>query len=167
MIKIQRWMAAAIVLAAGSASAGTFVPELGIGKATGKDVALSGVTSRETWSDTAAFGYETDMGLGVRIIAIADGDPVRGMWYGERSFDNFVGVQGTGALPLGEKFKLPGGLGVGRTKLDGGPAQTITDGLVSAGVRWQPRQHFAMELRVQHLTASSVTSTTLQFQVPF
>ena len=164
--------AAAIVLAAGSASAATFVPELGIGKASGKDIDRSGETTRDTWTYTAAFGVVSDMGLGARVIAIADADPYRGFLLNGRSFDNFVGLQGTGALPLGEKFKLTGGLGVGRTKLDGGAAagatsKSITDGLVSVGVQWQPVAHYAMELRVQHLTTSSVTSTSLQFQVPF
>ena len=176
MFKQLRFMkaaaAAAIVLSTGSAFAGSFVPELGIGKASGKDVSLSGETSRDTWTYTGAFGYVSDIGLGVRVVAIADGDPFRGFFATDRSFDNFVGVQGTGALPLGEKFRLTGGLGLGRTKLDTGntstvSSQTVTDGLLSVGLQWQPAQHFAMELRVQHLTTSSVTSTTLQVQVPF
>ncbi len=176
MIKSLRLMkaaaAAVIVLSAGNAFAGTFVPELGIGKASGKDVSLSGETSRDTWAYTAAFGYVSDIGLGARVIAIADGDPFRGFFANDRSFDNFVGVQGTGQLPLGDKFRLTGGLGIGRTKLDTGntsttSSQTITDGLVSVGLQWQPAPHFAMELRVQHLTTSSVTATSLQFQVPF
>jgi hypothetical protein len=173
MYKFMKAAAAAAVLAsAGNTFAATFVPELGIGKASGKDVNLSGETSRDTWVYTAAFGVVSDIGLGARIITIADGDPFRGFFATDRSFDNFVGVQGTGALPLGEKLKLTGGLGIGRTKLDTGntstvSSQTITDGLLSVGLQWQPAQHFAMELRVQHLTTSSVTSTTLQFQVPF
>jgi hypothetical protein len=162
----------AIALAAGSAFAGEFVPEIGIGKANGKDVDLSGETTRDTWTYTAAMGYVWDTGLGVRVITIADGDFARGLFSTDRSFDNFVGVQATGAVPIADKFNLTGGLGIGRTKIDNGQgnatsSQSITDGLVSVGLQWHPNTHYAMELRVQHLTTSSVTSTSLQVQVPF
>jgi hypothetical protein len=169
---VRSAVAAAAFLIAGSAFAGEFVPEIGIGKANGKDVDLSGQTSRDTWAYTLAMGYVSDLGLGVRIITIADGDPVRGFFSTDRTFDNFVGVQATGAVPIAEKFKLTAGVGVGRTKLDDGTtnpstSQTITDGLLSVGLQWHPYAHYAMELRVQHLTSSSVTSTSLQVQVPF
>jgi Outer membrane protein beta-barrel domain len=169
---VRSAVAATAFLIAGSAFAGEFVPEIGIGKANGKDIDLSGETNRDTWTYTAAMGYVWDTGLGVRVITIADGDFARGLFSTDRSFDNFVGVQATGAMPIAEKFNLTGGLGIGRTKIDNGQgnatsSQSITDGLLSVGLQWHPSTHYAMELRVQHLTTSSVTSTSLQFQVPF
>ena len=66
-------VATAAFLIAGSAFAGEFVPEIGIGKASGKDIDLSGESSRDTWTYTAAMGYVWDTGLGVRVITIANG----------------------------------------------------------------------------------------------
>ena len=162
--------AAALFITATSFAEGTFTPELGLGYGSGKEVGIPG--DRQTFTYNLAFGYTADNGFGGRIIAIADGDFVRGWLTEHRSFDNFVGVQGTYSMPLRDRFNLVGGLGLGRTKLDdgdGGSAEskTITDGIVSAGLQWRPNTHYAMELRVSHLTSSNTTSTSLQFQVPF
>ena len=168
---VRSAVAAAAFLIAGSAFAeGTFTPELGIGYGSGKQIGIPG--DRQTWTLNAGFGYEMDNGFGGRIVAIADGDIVRGFLAVDRSFDNFVGVQGTYALPLRDKLKLTAGLGIGRTKLDdgqgGGPdSKSITDGLLSAGLQYRFSKYYAMELRVSHLTSSGVTSTTLQAQIPF
>ena len=40
-------------------------------------------------------------------------------------------------------------------------------GLLSLGLQYKFSRHYAMELRVSHLTSSDVTSTTLQAQFPF
>ena len=162
--------AAALFVAAGAFAEGTFTPEIGIGHGSGKQIGIPG--DRTTWTYNVGFGYTADSGFGGRIVSIADGDIVRGWLAEERSFDNFVGVEATYALPLRDRLKLTGGLGVGRTKLDDGNGGTadsrnITDGLLSLGVQYRFHMHYAMEVRVSHLTSSGVTSTTLQAQVPF
>ena len=162
--------AAALCVAGGAFAQGTFTPEFGVGYGSGKQIGIPG--DRQTWTYNLGLGYEMDNGFGGRVVAIADGDIVRGFLDVERSFDNFVGVQATYALPLRDKLKLTGGLGIGRTKLDdgngGGPdSRSITDGIVSAGLQYRFSKYYAMELRVSHLTSSGVTSTTLQAQIPF
>ena len=164
-------IATAALFTAGSAFAeGTVTPEFGIGSGSGKQIGIAG--DRQTFTYNLGLGYEMENGLGGRIVAIADGDLVRGILAVERSFDNFVGVQATYALPLRDKLKVTGGLGIGRTKLDdgngGGPtSRSITDGILSAGLQYRFAKHYAMELRVSHLTSSGVTSTALQAQFPF
>ncbi|HEY8972998.1 MAG TPA: hypothetical protein VIN75_02195 [Burkholderiaceae bacterium] len=163
--------AAALVVSATASAEGTFAPELGIGWGGGKEVGIQG--DRQSMFGTAAFGYTADNGLGGRLILIADMNIVRGAFFTqERSFDNFIGVQGTMAVPLAERLKFVGGLGIGRTHLDDGSggasdSAIITDGLVSAGLRYRFANHYAMEALVSHLTTSDLTTATLQFQVPF
>jgi hypothetical protein len=171
MTRTSRLAAAAALLIAGSAFAeGTFVPEVGLSYIKGKQVESgTGTTgNRNSWALGAAFGYEFDNGLGVRALAFGDMQPFRGVGATRRTFDNFVGVQATGSLPLASQLNLKGGLGVGRTNLDQGPnSDTRTDAILSIGLQWRIAKHYAMELRVDHLTASATTSAGLQFQVPF
>lgn len=163
--------AAAALLTAGSAFAqGTFTPEIGLGQDTGKHV-LQG-NGRGHAHDPAfnvAFGYELDNGIGARVMAIGDFDVAKDLLPTQRSFDNFVGVEATGKVALADRFNLRGGLGVGRSKLDGDKAgrQLVSDGVVSVGLQWRPVDHYAMEVRVDHLTTSGTTMFGLQFQVPF
>ena len=165
-------VAAAALCIAGSAFAeGTFTPDLGVGYGSGKQIGIPG--DRQTYTLNFAFGYADDSGFGARAVVITDGNLVRGFLATDRSFDNFIGAEATWSVPLQERVKLTGGLGIGRSKLDDGdgnssPASTtITDGLLSLGLQYKFTRHYAMELRVSHLTSSGVTSTTLQAQIPF
>ena len=162
--------AASLLIAGGALAEGTFTPEIGIGYGSGKQIGIPG--DRQTFTYNVGFGYTDVSGFGARAVVIADGDLVRGVFTDTRSFDNFVGAEATYSLPLQDRLKLTGGLGVGRTKLDdgnGGVANSgsITDGLLSLGLQFKVHAHYAMELRVSHLTSSNVTSTTLQAQFPF
>ena len=161
---------AALFVSATAFAEGTFTPEIGIGHGSGKQIGVPG--DRSTWTWNVGFGYTADNGFGARVVTIADGDIVRGFLVDERTFDNFVGAEATYALPLRDRLKLTGGLGVGRTKLDDGnggtaDSKTLTDGLLSLGLQYRFGTHYAMELRASHLTSSGVTSTTLQAQIPF
>ena len=163
-------VAAALFATTGAFAEGTFTPELGIGYGGGKEVGVAG--DRQSMFATAAFGYTAENGVGGRLIAIADVNIVRGVFFTQRSFDNFVGLQGTMAVPLADKLKLVGGLGLGRTHLDDGDggasdSASITDGILTAGLQYRFAHHYAMEVQVSHLTASNLTTATLQFQVPF
>ncbi len=162
--------AAALFIASTAFAEGTFTPEIGVGHGSGKQIGIPG--DRTTWTWNVGFGYTDDSGFGARAVVIADGDLVRGIFIDNRSFDNFVGAEATYSLPLQERLHLTGGLGIGRTKLDDGAGGTansgsITDGLLSLGLQYKFSKHYAMELRVSHLTSSDVTSTTLQAQFPF
>lgn len=161
---------AALFVTATACAEGTFTPEIGVGYGSGKQIGVPG--DRTTWTWNVGFGYTADNGFGGRVVTIADGDIVRGFLETRRSFDNFVGAEATYSLPLQDRLKLTGGLGVGRTKLDDGnggtsDSTTITDGLLSLGLQYRFHTHYAMEARVSHLTSSGVTSTTLQAQFPF
>ncbi len=160
---------AALLVAGGARADGTYVAELGVGPLTGKEVHKGG-NSGHSGEWNAAFGYELSNGLGVRAMAIGDFNVARGFLSTDRSFDNFVGVEATGSVELAPKLNLKGGLGIGRSNLDEGPygAHKITsDGVLSVGLQYRFATHYAMELRVDHLTSSDVTSVGLQFQVPF
>ncbi len=171
--------ALAALVIAGSASAqqaeGTFVPEFGMGYLHGATVERSNFDpgGDASYSFNAAFGWEHPSGLGVRALFLFDGNPVRGLWEdpsGIKAFDRFYGLQATGTLPVGEKFSLKAGAGIGRTRLNVSPdtsGSDLTDGVLSLGMQWRIARHYAMELRVDHLTKSQVTSTNLQFQFPF
>ena len=165
-------VAAATLATAGSAFAdGTFTPELGFAHTTGKHVLSGdGHGHSDSLAVTGAFGYELDNGFGARLMAIGDFDFAHAFGATEQSFDNFVGVQATGKFALAHTLNLRGGVGVGRTRLaDNSPErhEMVTDGVLSLGLQWRPADHFAMELRVDHLTASDTTTVGLQFQVPF
>src|SRR5947207_9266649 len=108
--------AAALFATTGAFAEGTFTPEIGIGHGSGKQIGVPG--DRTTWTWNLGFGYTGENGFGGRIVTIADGDIVRGFLVDERTFDNFVGAEATYALPLRDRLKLTGGLGVGRTQLD-------------------------------------------------
>ena len=146
------------------------MPEVGISYIKGKEVELGTGTNgnHDSWALGAAFGYQWDNGLGVRALAFGDMQPFRDWGSTRSTFDNFIGVQATGSLPLGSQLNLKGGVGVGRTNIDEGPNdQTRTDGIFSIGLQWRIAKHYAMELHVDRLTSSATTSAGLQFQVPF
>jgi hypothetical protein len=86
--------------------------------------------------------------------------------FAEGTFTPEIGI-GHGS---GKQIGVPGD----RTtwKLDDGnggtaDSKTLTDGLLSLGLQYRIHTHYAMEVRVSHLTSSGVTSTTLQAQFPF
>lgn len=175
--------ALAALVIAGTASAqsepsprGTFTAEAGISYLTGKTLAFRDVesTDRDSRGLNLAFGWEHPSGFGVRALFIGDLQ-FRSVPFvrPEKSFDNFLGVEATGSLPLASTVNLKGGLGIGRSRLDDGTdggagnASHDTDGVLSAGLQWRPWSHFALELHVDHLTRSGITSTSLMAQVPF
>ena len=170
--------AAAALLIAGSASAqsqGTITPEIGISYLGGHTVERNTYRTNGDHSIglNAALGWEHSSGFGVRALVLFDLQPARGIFEEAtdvKSFDQFYGIQATGSLPLGDHFNLKAGAGVGRTRMDVSQdvgRSNITDGALSLGLQWRVGSHYAMELRVDHLTRSDVTSTGLQFQWPF
>lgn len=171
-------VAAAAFFIAGSAfaqSQGTITPEVGITSLSGKNIERS--TYRpggdRSLGLNGAIGWEHPSGFGVRFMFLGDLQPARGIFEDAtdlKSFDQFYGIQATGSVPLGAYFNLKAGAGVGRTRMDVSPdisRSNITDGALSLGLQWRAATHYAMELRVDHLTRSGVTSTGLQFQWPF
>ena len=174
MLKTSRLVRAITVAAlfiAGSAFAqGTFTAELGVGQDTGKHVIQgNGRGNAHDPAFMAAFGYEMDNGLGARVMAIGDFDVAKTFVPEQRSFDNFIGVQVTDKIKLADAFNLRGGVGIGRSNLLGDAVgnQLVTDGVLSLGLQWHPVPHYAMEVRVDHLTTTGTTAFGLQFQVPF
>ncbi len=163
-------IASGALFIAGNACAETgYVAELGVGHLSGKEVHKGGNTDSSIELN-AAFGVEFDDGLGARVVALGDAKPFRGLWSTDRSFDNFIGVEATGSYEIAPKLNLKGGLGIGRSNLDEGvddAHKLIADGLVSVGLQYRFARHYAMELRVDHLTSSGVTSAGVQFQIPF
>ena len=161
-------VACAAFLVAGSAFAdGTFTPEIGIGQTSGKNVRDLDGRSRDP-AFIAAFGYEADSGFGARVMAIGDWNIQTAFGPNDyRTFDNFIGAQATGKFALGNQFALRGGLGLGRSMLSGDGHELKTDGIVSVGLQWRPANHYAMEVRYDHLTSTGTNVIGLQFQVPF
>ena len=162
--------AASLFISGGAFADGTYTAELGIGQDTGKHVIQgNGRGNAHDPAFTAAFGYEMDNGLGGRVMAIGDFDVAKTFVPEQRSFDNFVGVQVTDKIKLADAFNLRGGVGIGRSNLLGDAAgnQLVTDGVLSLGLQWHPVPHYAMEVRVDHLTTTGTTTFGLQFQVPF
>ena len=162
--------AAAFIFAGNAFAEGAYTAELGIGQDTGKHVIQGdGRGNAHDPAFTAAFGYEMDSGLGGRVMAIGDFDVAKTFVPDQRSFDNFIGVQVTDKIKLANAFNLRGGIGIGRSNLEGDAAghQLVTDGVLSLGLQWHPVPHYAMEVRVDHLTTTGTTVFGLQFQVPF
>jgi Outer membrane protein beta-barrel domain len=178
LVRLAAAMAALVVAGAASAQTepsprGTFTGEVGLSYLTGKTLAYRDIdpSDRDSRGLNLAVGWEHPSGFGVRALFIGDLQ-FRSIPFvtPEKSFDNFIGVQATGSLPLAESFKLKGGLGLGRSRLDdgtGGDGSHETDGVISAGLQWRPASHFALELRVDHLTKTGITATSLMAQVPF
>ena len=177
MIKTSRLarvaVAAAALFATASAFAeGTFTPELGIGQVSGGLVSHADSGRNKAPSVNAAFGYRWDSGIGVRALWIGGFNLAKDFLPDDsaRTFDEFYGVQGTGTMQLAPKLNLNGGLGLGRTSLNKGTpgdhAQT-TDGVVSAGLQYQPFSHFALELRADYLTRTHERNVVLMVEWPF
>ncbi len=161
--------AVAVLLAGNAFAEGTFLPEVGIGYGQGKHID----GTQNTLMFTGAFGYHLDNGIGARVLWMGDFDPFRGLGTGERSFDQFTGVQAVAYLPLAPKLNFMGGLGIGQTSLNVGVANTsngvehVTDGVVSAGLQWTFVRHYAMEVHVDYLTKTGTSNIVLLAQVPF
>src|SRR5450432_841205 len=96
----RRIAAAALLMTAGSAFAGTFMWEAGLGYGQGKHIDVTYGGNHNSLLFDAAFGYRFDNGFGARAVGLGDGDPYRGLYSTDRSFDHFLGVQATGYLPL-------------------------------------------------------------------
>lgn len=166
-------VAAACLLATASAFAeGTFTPELGWGRVSGGQVYHVGDLARNTDSLEAAFGYRWDNGLGARAMFLGALDPLKDLFTKDspRSFNDFYGVQATGLLPLAGRLNLSGGLGLGRTSMNRGQPgdhAESTEGVVSAGLQYQPFTHFALELHFDYLTKTHERNLALMAQVPF
>ena len=156
---ITRVAAAAAITCAttGALAEGTFTPELGWGRISGGGVYHDGDARREAPSIDAAFGYRWDNGLGARAMWIGAFNIARDIFPNDtvRTFDEFYGVQATGLVPLASHLNLNGGLGLGSTSLNKGtPGDHVqtAEGVVSAGLQYQPFTHFALELHFDYLT---------------
>jgi hypothetical protein len=159
--------AAALFVTTGAFAEGTFTPELGWGQIAGGRVVRVGDT-HDSPSIDAAFGYRWDNGFGVRAIWMGAFDILKDA--NPPTFNDFYGVQATGQFPLVTKLDLTTGLGIGRTGLNGGipgNRQDTTDGIVSAGLQYQPFTHFAVELHFDYLTHTHERNLVLMWQVPF
>jgi hypothetical protein len=172
--RLTRVAAAAVTLfvATGAFAEGRFTPELGWGRLSGGHIYHVDDERREAPSFDAAFGYRWDNGLGVRALYIGAFDIAKVFFVDDTppSFNDFYGVQATGAHALGTKVNLTGGLGLGRTSLNRGqPGDHVesTEGIVSAGLQYQPFTHFALELHADWLTRTHERNLTLMAQVPF
>ena len=162
--------AAAVLCCAGSVYAeGQFVPEVGFGYGTGGRFDTSAGGTRDGLTLNTAFGYRFDSMLGVRAMFIGNWDPFAPVDPAGRTFDQFVGVQATGLVPLAEKFNLMGGVGLGETqlKLASDGHANKADGIVSAGLQVAFVKHYAMELRVDYLTQTHERNLVLTAQIPF
>ena len=163
---------AALFVSANACAEGTFTPELGWGRLSGGHIYHVDDERREAPSIDAAFGYRWDNGLGVRALYIGAFDVAKTFFVDETppSFNDFYGVQATGAYALGSKVNLTGGLGLGRASLNRGqPGDHLetTEGIVSAGLQYRPFTHFALELHFDVLTRTHERNIALMAQVPF
>jgi hypothetical protein len=165
--KLKNVAAAAAMLVAANAFAGTFMPEVGIGYGQGKHID----NTQNTFLIDGAFGYRFDTGLGVRALYMVDADPYRGLFENDRSFDDFLGVQATAYLPLTPRLSLMGGIGIGRTSLNiggqSGGAERLTDGVLSTGLQVHMGRHYSMELHFDYLTKTGTSNLALMAQIPF
>jgi hypothetical protein len=164
--------AAVLFVTTGAFAEGTFLPEIGWGQISHGRVSHDGDERREAPSIDAAFGYRWDNGVGVRALFIGAFDPMKDFLVGTSppTFNDFYGVQATGSLALATKVNLTGGLGLGRTSLNRGlPGDHVesTEGVVSAGLQYQPFAHFAVELHFDYLTRTHERNIALMWQVPF
>ena len=164
--------AAALCGATGASAEGTFTPELGWGRVSGGQVYHVDDLARHSASVAAAFGYRWDNGLGVRALYFGAVDPFKDFFTEDSppTFNDFYGVQGTGALPLAGRLRLTTGLGLGRTSLNRGqPGDHVesTEGVVSAGLQYDFFQHFGLELHADYLTRTHERNVVLMAQVPF
>ena len=172
--RLTRVAAAAAVMfaAAGASAEGTFTPEIGWGQVSHGHVSHDGDERREAPSIDLAFGYRWDNGVGVRAMWLGAFDPFKDFLVGTSppTFNDFYGVQATGSYALATKVNLTGGLGLGRTSLNRGvPGDHVesTEGVVSAGLQYQPFTHFAVELHFDYLTRTHERNIALMWQVPF
>jgi hypothetical protein len=161
--------ACAVLCGAASAFAGQFVPEVGLGYGSGGRFQASAGGTRDGLTSNAAFGYRFDGPFGVRAMFIGNWDPFDPIGPDSPTFDQFVGVQATGYLPLAEKVNFMGGVGLGqsRLKLAEGARESKTDGVVSAGLQVTFVRHYAMELRMDYLTQTHERNVVLMAQIPF
>ncbi len=162
--------AAAVLSCAGSAFAeGQFVPEVGLGYGSGGHFRANSGGTRDGLTFNTAFGYRFDNNLGVRAMFIGNWDPFDPISPDSGVFEQFVGVQATAYIPLAEKVKFMGGVGLGQSRLkvatDG--RESRTDGIVSGGLQWTFVRHYAMELRVDYLTQTHERNVVLMAQIPF
>jgi len=163
---------AALVVSAAASAEGVIQPELGWGQVSGGRVSHDGDFRRDAPAFDAALGYRWDNGVGVRTLWIGAFDIAKDLFVQNSppTFREFWGVQATDNVPLGGKFDFTGGLGLGRASFDRGqPGDHVesTEGIVSAGLRYQPFTHFALELHADFLTHSHERNLVLMAQVPF
>jgi len=165
-------VAAALFATTGAFAEGSFTPEIGWGRIAGGRVSNADSDGRSAPSVDAAFGYRWDNGLGARVLWIGAFNLARDFFPNDsaRTFDEFTGLQATGTLPLASRLNLNGGVGLGRTSLNKGtPGDNVqtTEGVLSAGLQYQPFTHFALELHADYLTRTHERNLVLMAQVPF
>lgn len=164
--------ATALLVATGAFADTTITPELGWGQVSGGRVSHAGDMRRNEPALDAALGVRWDNGAGVRTLWFGALDPWKDFLTQSSppTFREFWGVQATGTAPLAAKLNFTGGVGLGRASFDRGQpgdhAET-TEGVVSAGLQYQPFAHFAMELHADYLTRTHERNLVLMAQVPF
>jgi opacity protein-like surface antigen len=155
-----RLLAAAALLSAPAAFAAGWQGEVGIGTATDAAAVID-----------LAFGYRFTPNVGVRAMFAGELSGNRIGAAEEPSFRDITGLEATGHAEISPQFNVMGGLGAGRVSydhaFDGASKDSETTPVLSAGLQWHPRQHFAMELHVDYLSAAEVTNVALMFQIPF
>ncbi len=163
-----RALAAAALLAAPAAFAEGFQYEVGLGRA---HTSQSGVDGGTAIVIDAALGYRFTPDVGVRAMFAGQfaGNAVGGGV--QPSFKDFGGVEATGHAELSPQWNAMGGLGIGQVNyadaFDGTSKASQTTPVLSTGLQWKPRRHFAMELHADYLTSAKTLNWALLFQIPF
>jgi hypothetical protein len=161
-------LAVAALCAAPAAFAEGFQAEVGLGSA---HTSQSGVDPESALVLDAAFGYRFTPNVGVRALAFGEFDGNRIGGPQQPSFEDFTGLEATGHAALASNVNLMGGLGIGTVSwfhgFDGATKASQTTPVLSGGLQWKPRQHFAMELHADYLTSAKVLNYALLFEIPF
>jgi hypothetical protein len=162
---------AALVVSATASAEGVVQPEIGWGQIAGGRVSRDDLRRQAPALD-AALGYRWDNGVGVRTMWIGALDVAKDFFVQDSppTFREFWAVQATDNVAIASKLDFTAGLGVGRASFDRGqPGSHVesTEGVVSAGLRYQPFTHFALELHADFLTHSHERNVVLMAQVPF
>ena len=170
-MSIKHFVAAAALLAAGSAFAGVQA-DLAWGVTTSR-----GTTEGDKNAPTLQFdaGWRFDQNVAVEFVTFNQIDLYRNFLQDPQTarygFDRFVGARAVGYLPLDPHFELMGGLGAGRSTLNNGfvgaPDRKNTDALLSAGIQWRVAKHFNIGLDLNYLTKTQVSTAMLHSQLSF
>ena len=163
-----RLLAAAALCTAPAAFAEGFQADIGLGSANSSQ---SGVHAQSAIIIDLGFGYRFTPNVGVRALAFGEfaGNRIGGA--DQPSLKDFTGLEATGHAALAPNINAMGGLGLGTVSyfsaFDGSAKSSQTTPVLSGGLQWKPRQHFAMELHADYLTSAKVLNYALLFEIPF